>query len=130
MFHSVQHKKIKSSCHMPHCLVVYMTIKISLYTGSAHDIPGSSNTHFTRSQMVIITSVTAIICSLVFLILGMFLGCLIHHCFVRHTGKSSNPTPPAASAPVVYEEVSPDSHTGRKNDIELNENVAYGPVTK
>ena len=40
----------------------------------------------------------------------------------------SSPTPPAASAPVIYEEVSPDSQSERKNDIELNENVAYGPV--
>ena len=43
------------------------------------------------------------------------------------TTSSSKSTPPAASAPVIYEEVSPD--TGRKNDIELNENVAYGPVS-
>ena len=85
--------------------------------------------------MVIITSVTAIICSLVFLILGMFLGGLIHHCIVRYKGRfnrliKSSPTPQPTSAPAIYEEVSPDSHTERKNDIELNENVAYGPVTK
>ena len=41
---------------------------------------------------------------------------------------SSSPAPQVALAPVIYEEVSPDSHSERKNDIELNENVAYGPV--
>ena len=77
----------------------------------------------------------------------MSLGGLIHHCIVRHKGRfnrltGSGPAPPP---PVIYEDVSPDSHTERKNielnenvaygpakrnDVELNENVAYGPVTK
>ena len=43
---------------------------------------------------------------------------------------TSSSAPPAALAPVIYEEVSPDSHTESKNDIELSENVAYGTVTK
>ena len=82
-----------------------------------------------RSQVII----TAIICSLVFLLLGMFLGGLIIYCFMRLKDKlkvtSSSRAAPTASAPAIYEEVSPDSHTvGRKNVIELSENVAYGPV--
>ena len=81
-----------------------------------------------RSQVIM----TAIICSLLFLLLGMFLGGLLIYCFMRLKGNlkvtSHSPAPPTASAPVIYEEVSPDSHTGRKNDIKLSENVAYGPV--
>ena len=82
-----------------------------------------------------IITITTIICSLVFLLLGMFLGGLIHYCIVRYIGRfnrltKSSHTPQPTSAPAIYEEVSPDSHTERKIDIELNENVAYGPVTK
>ena len=97
---------------------------------------GSGNTLFTTSQLII----TAIVCSLVCLVFGAFIGALIVllacQRYVQNIKQSktcdltiSSPAPPAASAPVVYEEVSPDSHTGRKNDIELNENVAYGPVS-
>ena len=94
--------------------------------------PGNSDTLSTASQVII----TAIICSLVFLLLGMFLGALFYHCaavkykWKLNTISRSTPQNTCASAPVIYEEVSPDSHTGRKIDIELNENVAYGPVTK
>ena len=78
--------------------------------------------------------VTAIICSLVFFVLGMLAGALFHYwatvrCVCKVKQSSSNsPTPPAATAPVVYEEVSPDSHSERKCDIELKDNLAYGPV--
>ena len=96
--------------------------------------PGNSDTLSTASQVII----TAIICSVVFLLLGMFLGALFYHCAaVRYKRKVSthdcSAPPPPTSAPAIYEEVSPDSPTGRKkndNIIELNENVAYGPVTK
>ena len=77
--------------------------------------------------------ISNIICSLIFLLLGIFLGVLLLYCFMRNKGKfkltRNNLTPPVASAPVIYEEVSPDSHTERKNVIELSENVAYGPVS-
>ena len=90
-----------------------------------------SDTLSTASQVLI----TAITCSVVFLLLGMFLGALFYHCVaVRYKQKVSihdcSAPPPPASAPVVLdEEVSPDSHTEREHDIELSENVAYGPVT-
>ena len=90
---------------------------------------GNYDTLSTRSQTIIST----IISSLVFLLLGMFLGALLLYCIMRLKGKfkltRNSLTPPVTSAPAIYEEVSPDSHTqGRKNDIELSENVAYGPV--
>ena len=94
---------------------------------------GSGSTLFTTSQLII----TAIVCSLVCLVFGAFIGALIVLLvclrYVQNIKKSyvltsSSPAPLAASAPVIYEEVSPDSHTERKNDIELKENVAYGPV--
>ena len=85
---------------------------------------------FSNGSQVIIA---AIISSVVFILLGIFLGVLLHYCFMRHKDKfnltRNNLTPPVASAPAIYEEVSPDSHTGRKNVIELSENVAYGPVS-
>ena len=71
--------------------------------------------------------ITAIICSLVCFILGVLLGVLSYHLSVVRRSKlsSSSPAPPAASAPVVYEEV---SHI-KKGNIELKENVAYGPIS-
>ena len=41
---------------------------------------------------------------------------------------SNSTTLQDASVPVVYEEVSPESQTKRRNDFELKENVAYGPI--
>ena len=68
---------------------------------------GSGNTLFTTSQLII----TAIVCSLVCLVFGAFIGALIVllAClrYVQNIKKScdltnSSPTPPTASAPVVY----------------------------
>ena len=75
--------------------------------------------------------ITAVVCSLVFFTLGMLVGVLCLHCatVVRvRKSKNSSPTPPATSIAVVYEEVSPDTNTGTKSDIELKDNVAYGPI--
>ena len=75
--------------------------------------------------------ITAIVCSLVFFVLGMLVGAIFHYwatvCKIKQSS-SNSPTPPAASAPVVYEELSPDSQSGRKSDIELKDNLAYVPV--
>ena len=79
-------------------------------------------------------AITAVVCSLVFFILGSLFGALCQYWItlirVRRskTSSSRGPTPPAGSTPVVYEEVSPDPHAGRKGGIELTENVAYGPI--
>ena len=73
-------------------------------------------------------TITAIVCSLVCFTLGVLVGALFNRCSrstvqcsCKLKASSSSPAPPA---PVIYEEVSPE----RKNNIELNENVAYGPV--
>ena len=91
---------------------------------------GTCGNEFSNGSQVIIA---VIICSVVFLLLGIFLGVLLLYCFMRLKGKfkltRNNLIPPVASAPAIYEEVSPDSHSIRKNDIELSENLAYGPVS-
>ena len=91
---------------------------------------GNNNTLSTRSQVIIST----IICSVIFLLLGMFLGALFYHCAAAWYKQKFNTTstPSTPPAPVVYKEVSHDSHTKKRNDniIKLSENVAYGPVTK
>ena len=71
--------------------------------------------------------ITAIICSLVCFIVCVFVGILSYHLSIikRCKAPSSNTAPPAASTPVVYEEV---SHI-EKHNIELKENVAYGPIS-
>ena len=80
-------------------------------------------------------AITAVICSLVFLIIGMLLGVLCHYLTItrcttfksKHLA-SNTPLPAAEQCPVVYEEVSPETHSQVKSDIELEENVAYGSV--
>ena len=77
--------------------------------------------------------ITAVICSLVFFILGVLVGIVFDRCATvkctpcktKHLSCSSLPPPVAV---VLYEEVSPEMHSQKKNDIELEENVAYGPV--
>jgi hypothetical protein len=83
----------------------------------------------------------AVICSFVFFFLGVLVGVLCHRwgrVFIkpctsdikRSNGKRrEHPSPtdtPADDAPVVYEEVTTDSYSGQK--IELEENVAYGHI--
>ena len=77
-------------------------------------------------------AITAVICSLGFLTLGLILGILWHYkpmatCTALKS-RSSSSIPPTASAPVVYEELSLEVHSERKSDIELEENVVYGPI--
>ena len=82
------------------------------------------------------TILTGIICTFVFFFLGVLVGVLCHRwgtVFVnikRSNGKiREHPSPsntPADDAPVVYEEVTTDSHSRQK--IELEENVAYGHI--
>ena len=107
------------------CIYAAIIDSYYLYVASGCEV---YDTHSIGSQVII----AAIICSLIFLLLGIFLGVLIYYCFMRHKDKfkltRNNLSPPVASAPAIYEEVSPDPHTGRKNVIELSENVAYGPV--
>ena len=99
-------------------LIILCTITIHITTST-----GSGNTLSTGIQVTI----TAIVCSLLCFTLGVLVGALFNRCVtVRCLCKSKSV--PTSPAPVVYEEVSPDSYTRRKNDIELSENVAYGPV--
>ena len=84
---------------------------------------------------------TAVICSFVFFFLGVLVGVLCHcwgRVFIKPCAsdiKRSNrkrrehPSPtntPADDSPVVYEDVTTDSHSQQK--IELEENVAYGHI--
>ena len=74
---------------------------------------------------------TAVVCSLVFLVIGAMVGALCGHWTTlyrlskqKQPGSiiNSEPTQPAALVP-VYEELA--SH--EEKHIELKENVAYGP---
>ena len=87
---------------------------------------GSVNMLSAGSQVAI----TAVVCSLVFLITGMFLGVLCCHLAITRcttfTAKhlaGNIPLPSAAPPPGVYEA---EGHSQVKSDIELEENVAYG----
>ena len=76
---------------------------------------------------------TAVVCSVVFLVIGVLVGALCGHwTTVYRLSKQRNlkqpdsvTTPPAGPAPVYEELVSPELLT-KKKDIKLKENVAYG----
>ena len=90
----------------------------------------------TSSQVVL----AAVICSFVFFFLGVLVGPgVLCHCWGRvfvkpctgdiNSKRCEHPSPtdtPADDAPVAYEEVTTDSHSQQK--IELEENVAYGHI--
>ena len=78
-------------------------------------------------------AITAVLCSVVFLIIGIALGILIHYC-LSSTAKrraqysvSSSSTEPQTPAP-VYEEIS--ATDSKPKAIELSENIAYGPTRR
>ena len=78
-------------------------------------------------------AITAVLCSVVFLLIGIALGILIYYC-LSSTAKrraqysvSSSSTEPQTPAP-VYEEIS--STDSKPKAIELSENIAYGPTRR
>ena len=77
-------------------------------------------------------AITAVVCSLVFLVIGVMVGALCGHwTTIYRLGKqkqsgsinNSEPTQPATPVPVYEELASPEG-----KHIELKENVAYGPI--
>ena len=77
-----------------------------------------------------VAAITAVLCSVVFLLIGIALGILIHYCLSSSAKRaqysvSSSSTEPQTPAP-VYEEVTKPDTVPRV--IDLNENIAYGPA--
>ena len=85
----------------------------------------------------IAVATTAVVCSLVFLVIGVLVGVLCGHWATVYrfnkqrnlrqsdSVKNSEPTPPAGPVP-VYEELVPPELLTKEKDIELKENFAYG----
>ena len=77
------------------------------------------------------TTVTAVTCSLVFLVIGGLVGALCGYRLGKQRNLkqqnyiSSEPLPQPAAQTPLYDEVV--SHEGKHN-IELKENIAYGPI--
>ena len=77
--------------------------------------------------------VASIVCSLVFLTIGVLLGVVGVYLIQRVRGRSSGPTsfsPPPLPLPVTYEEVGVAREVKSSQDIQLTSNEAYGPVHK
>ena len=76
---------------------------------------------------------TAVACSLVFLVIGILVGAICGYRLrkqriFKQTGSiSSEPLPPPA-APVQFYDEAVTHEVIMKHNIELKENVAYGPV--
>ena len=83
---------------------------------------GPVTTQLSREATV---ALTAIICSVVFLVIGCVLGMLIWHCVIKYKNShESNVVHDQAAAP-EYEDV--QKVPSRRQAITLKENVAYMP---
>ena len=74
-------------------------------------------------------TLTGVICSTVFFVLGMLCSFLILRYKQSHANKNDQPAETQPPLP-VYEDihVSPPSTGNNKQNIELKQNVAYGPI--
>ena len=73
--------------------------------------------------------VASVVCSLVFLSVGVLLGGVGLYLILRVRGRSSGPTP-SPPPPVTYEEVGVARKVKRSQDFQLTSNEAYGPIQK
>ena len=77
------------------------------------------------------TVIVSVVCSLLFLIVGVLLGVVSVYLILRVRGRLSGPTSPSPSPlppPVTYEEV--DVTRKRSHDIHLTSNESYVPIHK
>ena len=75
--------------------------------------------------------IVGVVCSLLFLAIGVLLGAVGLYLILRGRGKLSGSTPSSsASQAVTYEEVGVAREVKRSQDIQLTSNEAYGPVQR
>ena len=73
--------------------------------------------------------IVGVVCSLLFLTVGVLLGAVGLYLILRGRGKLSGSTPSSSTPPAVtYEEVGVAREVKRSQDIQLTSNEAYGPV--
>ena len=73
--------------------------------------------------------IVGVVCSLIFLAIGVLLGAVGLYLVLRGRGKMSGSAPSSSSPPAVtYEEVGVAREVKRSQDIQLTSNQAYGPV--
>ena len=72
--------------------------------------------------------IVGVVCSLLFLTIGVLLGAVGLYLILRGRGKLSGSTPSSTPPAVTYEEVGVAREVKRSQDIQLTSNEAYGPV--
>ena len=77
-----------------------------------------------------IAVVASIVCSLVFLTIGVLLGVVGLYLIQRVRGRITSSSPPPLPPPVTYEEVGVAREVKSSQDIQLTSNEAYGPIHK
>ena len=77
------------------------------------------------------TIVVGVVCSVIFLTIGVLLGVVGLYLILRVRGRltgPSSPSPPPLPPPVTYEEVGVAREVKSSQDIQLTSNEAYGPT--
>ena len=91
----------------------------------------SDKVYETNNYCATTAAVVGVVCSIVFLAVGVVLGVVGLYLIQRVSGRLSGPTsssPPPLPPPVTYEEVGVAREVKRSQDIQLTPNEAYGPV--
>ena len=107
-----------------HCLSLNWIKGLLLHSESEANTPVKED-----SQTA--TIVVGVVCSVIFLTIGVLLGVVGLYLIQRVRGRLSGPSslsPPPLPPPVTYEEVGVAREVKSLHDIQLTSNEAYGPT--
>ena len=119
-------------------MIILFVVSVQLHLISRYfDCPGHSSSESGSESGSENTTVVGVVCSLVFLSVGVVLGAVVVHLIQRARGKLSkppSPSPPPVPQEVTYEMVdvpssTQNTHLNVKDVYALSENIPTSPNT-